>query len=261
MAKATDQSSDPLVRILYVGDSGTGKTGSLISLIEAGYEIRMLDMDNGAETLVQLIKHQCPDRLSQFDYITLRDKFKADPIYGIRVDGRAKAYTSAIKYLNKWDDDSTPSEWGDNTVFVLDTLTSFGRAAYLWAQSMNPSAKDPRQWYGAAQESIKLVLDMLTSKEFGCHVIVTSHIQLVEISEGVFKGQTTAIGRALGGDIPKVFNNWIEATKRGTGDSIKRTIQTRQTNLLDLKSTVPWALEKSLPLETGMATIFNELRK
>jgi len=259
MAKASEQSKEEFLRILYVGDSGTGKTGSLLSLVEAGYNIRMLDLDAGADSLVQLIKHHCPERLDQFDYIPLRDKFKADPVFGIRVNGSPKAYTRSIKYLDKWDDDSTPSEWGDKTVFVLDTLGSFGRAAFLWAQGMNPNAKDPRQWYGAAQESIRKVLELLTSPEFKTHVIVMSHVQLLEISEGVHKGQVSAIGKALGGDVPKVFNTLIQATSRGTGTNVKRTIATQPTAIMDLKNPIPWALDKSLDLETGLATVFKEL--
>lgn len=260
MAKASSQSDAEFIKLLYVGDSGTGKTGSLISLIEAGYDVRMLDMDNGAESLVHLIRHKCPERIDQFDYIALRDKFKADPVYGIKTDGKPKAYTQAIKYLDKWDDGSTPAEWGPDTVFCLDTLGSFGRAAFLWAQGMNPSSRDPRQWYGAAQESIRTVLELLTSIEFRCHVIVMSHIQLVEVSEGVHKGQVSAIGKALGGDIPKVFNTLIQASSRGTGDNIKRKIETKPNPLLDLKNPIPWELEKSLDLETGLATVFEKLR-
>ena len=259
MAKASTQTDDKFFRAVYVGDSGTGKTGSLISLIKAGYTIRMLDLDNGVETLKQLIMHECPERIDQLDYITLRDKFKADPVYGIKVDGGAKAYKQAIKYLNKWDDDSIPAEWGKDTVFCLDTLGSFGRAAFLWAQSMNPSVKDGRQWYGTAQESIRTVLDLLTAKEFGCHVLVMSHVQLIEQSEGVYKGQVSAIGKALGGDIPKVFNTMIQAESMGHGDNVKRQILTKSTGIMDLKTTIPWELNKKLPLETGLATIFEKV--
>lgn len=258
MGKATEQTSDKFFRTLLVGDSGTGKTGALISLIKAGYEIRMLDYDNGHETLVQLIKKECPERLGQLDYIALRDKFQAHPSKGIGLLGPATAYPRGIKYLNKWDDDSKPAEWGSNTVFVLDTLTSFGRAAYLWAQSLNPTAKEPRQWYGTAQDSVKTVLDLLTSEAFQSHVIISSHLQYIEPENGPTKQQVTAIGKALGGDIPKVFNNLLLASTSGTGDNVKRYIETRPNPLLDVKTVAPWLVDKKLPLETGLATIFEK---
>jgi hypothetical protein len=261
MAKASEQIADPYFRTLLVGDSGTGKTGALLSLIEAGYEIRMLDMDGGAASLVQLIKHHCPERLNQFDYIVLRDEFQSHPSKGLSLKGPARAYPQAIKFLGKWDDGSTPSEWGENTVFVLDTLTTFGRAAFLWAQSLQPAAKDPRQWYGAAQDSIKTVLDLLTSVNFQAHVIVSSHLQLIEPENGRMFQQVTAIGKALGGDIPKVFNNLLLASKTGSGENIKRVIETVPNPMLDVKTVAPWLFEKKLPLETGLATIFAKYKE
>lgn len=260
MAKANEQTQEEFIKILYVGDSGTGKTGSLISLIEAGYDIRMLDFDNGVASLTHLIKKRCPQRLSQLDYILLRDKFKADTLKGIVPNGKPRAFIDAMKFLNKWDDESLPEEWGPNTVFVLDSLTSFGQAAFLWAQSMNPTAKDGRQWYGTAQDAIRRVLDMVTSQNFGCHTIVMSHIQDVELSEGVFRSQCTSIGKALGPDVPKVFNIWVQAEARGTGGNVRRSILTQPNNRLELKTTIPWELEKSLELDSGLATIFEKLR-
>ena len=54
--------------LLLLGDSGTGKTGSLISLVEAGYRLWLLDLDNsGSEILYQLISHKCPERLDQVE--------------------------------------------------------------------------------------------------------------------------------------------------------------------------------------------------
>lgn len=259
MAKASAQQADTFVRTLLVGDSGTGKTGALLSLIEDGYDIRLLDFDGGAQSLVKLIEHKCPERLDQFDYIVLRDEFQSHPTKGLSLKGTARAYPQGIKYLNRWDDDSTPSEWGHKTVFVLDSLTSFGRAAFLWAQSLNPSAKDGRQWYGAAQESLKTVLDLLTSPSFHCNVIVISHLQIIESENAPSFQQITSIGKAMGGDIPKVFNNLLLASKSGTGDNVKRVVETRPTPLLDVKTVVPWLLEKKLPLETALSTVFKAL--
>lgn len=264
MAKASEQKADTFLRMLVVGDSGTGKTGALLSLIQAGYNIRMLDFDAGAESLVQLINRHCPERIDQFDYIQLRDNFVPDPQLGAKPKGVPVAYTRGVKFLNKWDDDSTPSEWGHKTIFVLDTLTTFGRAAFLWAQAMNPQSNSGKranglQWYGTAQDSIRNVLDLLTSRQFHAHVLILSHLQLVEMDEGVNQLQVTAIGKALGADLPKIFNNMVQVTKTGSGDNVKRTIQTVPTPLLDLKTVAPWLLERRLPLETGLATIFEQL--
>jgi hypothetical protein len=44
--KASDHLATGLRKMLYIGDSGTGKTTSLISLVKAGYILRIFDFDN-----------------------------------------------------------------------------------------------------------------------------------------------------------------------------------------------------------------------
>lgn len=259
MAKASQRETSHLLRLLLIGNSGSGKTGSLISLLQAGYEIRMLDMDYNSQSLVQLCKKENPKLLDQLDIVSLRDKFRASQTFGVEVAGQPKAFVEMLKLMNKWDDGSTPGQWPANTILVVDTLTSVGRAALHWAKGMNPSAKDPRQWYAASGEAFKSFLEMITSPDFGNHVIATSHIDHVEMPDGSVQGYASAIGKALGPQVPKVFSTMVCAERRGTGDKIRRTIQTRPTNLLDLKNPIPWELEKELPLETGMATIFEKL--
>lgn len=247
------------IRALYIGNSGSGKTGSLISLLQAGYNIRMLDMDNNSESLVQLCLHHDPKLLEQLDIISVRDKFRASQMTGLEVAGQPKAYVDMLKYLNKWDDDSSFQTWDNKTVFVLDTLTSASDAAMYWAKGMNPTSKDPRQWYGAAQATIKTLLELLTSPEYKCHVLVLSHITLVELDDGTTKGFPSAVGKALSPQIAKVFPTLIMADKTGSGSNVKRTITTQPTSLIDLKNPVPFKMEKSYPLETGMASIFKIL--
>lgn len=259
MASMADLPANEFIKLMYIGASGTGKTGSLVSLVKAGYKLRILDMDSGLEILQAYIKRECPDKLGNVDYQSFRDKFKSDPVRGILVDGQPKAYTNAIKAMNKWDDGSTPSQWGRDTIFVLDTLTTFSRAAYLWAQGMNPGAKDPRQWYGAAQESIKTFLELLTSSDFKTNVLVISHVDLIEQSDGTTKGYASSIGKALGPQIAKYFNTLVLAESRGSGENVKRVIKTVPTAMVDLKTSKPFDMPKELPLETGMATIFQTL--
>lgn len=259
MAKADTVQQSDLLRVLYVGNSGSGKTGSLISLLQAGYEIRMLDMDHNCKSLIELCKKHNPELLKQLDVISVRDKFRASQLSGVEVSGQPKAFVDMLKLMNKWDDESVPGSWPSNTIFVVDTLTSVGRAAFHWAKGMNPSAKDPRQWYAAAGEALVSFLEMITSPAFANHVIVLSHIDEVERPDGMVQGYASSLGKALGPKIPKVFSTMVMAERKGTGSNVRRTIQTMPTQMMDLKSPIPWALEKELPLETGMATIFEKL--
>lgn len=259
MAKVSAQAEQKPLRILYIGNSGSGKTGSLISLLRAGYKIRMHDMDNNADSLLELCKHEDPKLLDNLDIISLRDKFRSSQTFGVEVSGQPKAFVNMLTTLNKWDDGSTPAEWGQDTIYVLDTLTSVGRAAFHWAKGMNSSSKDPRQWYGAGQEAIKTLLEMITSPDFKPHVMVLSHIDLVDMPDGATQGFASSLGKALGPQIAKTFSTLVLAEKKGSGKNIKRQIGTIPTALLDLKNPKPFALEDSYPLDTGMAQIFKSL--
>lgn len=258
MPNLEDRPANDLFKLLYIGGSGTGKTGSLVSLVKAGYKLRILDMDNGLDSLVEQVKKQCPDKMSSISYMTFRDKYKANTTRGLEVEGRAIAYTSMLKALNEWEDGTIPETWGDKHVLVVDTLTATGKAAFNWARGLDPTAKDGRQWFFSAQNSIENLLDMLTGEEFRTNVIVVSHIAAGKEDDP--KMYAASIGSALGPKIPKFFNTMIAAESRGTGDNVKRTIQTRPTHMLDLKIPAEDKVGRTLPLNTGLAEIVKQLK-
>lgn len=239
-------------KLLYIGDSSTGKTGSLVSLLQAGYTIKLLDMDDGTTPLIKYGRAAGVD-LSQVEVETFRDKVTIGPA-GPRVSA-PKAFVDALKQLTKWGEIEDP-----NCFLILDTLTSFSRAAFAWARGLNPTAKDPRQWYGAAQAAIEDTLAMLTSPEFKMNLIVMSHVNYKELVEGVSKGYVQAVGTAMGPTIPKYFDSLILAEASGSGANVKRRIKTMPTGIVDLKLPVPNA-QGSYELTTGLAEIVALLKE
>jgi GTPase SAR1 family protein len=63
MPKASNHSSSKLNKLLYIGDSGTGKTTSLFSLVQAGYKLRIFDFDNLLAPLISVVRSKAPDKL------------------------------------------------------------------------------------------------------------------------------------------------------------------------------------------------------
>lgn len=55
MAALESHASSQVSKILMIGNNGSGKTGSLVSLAKAGYKLRVLDLDKGTEILAQLL--------------------------------------------------------------------------------------------------------------------------------------------------------------------------------------------------------------
>ena len=258
MPNLRDRANSSLVKILFIGTSGAGKTGALTSLAAAGYRIRILDLDNGLDALAHHLAHEHPNAVDKVDFETVRDSMKATPA-GPQVKGSARAFVEATKLMDKWSDDTVPAEWGQDTIFVLDSLTAFGRAAFLWAKGQNPGAREPRQWYKVAQDAVEDVLAMLTSAEFQSNVIVISHVDIREQADGSIRGFASSIGAALGPKIPRYFNTLVLSETSGTGKNVKRKIKTVPTSLLDLKNPKPMKIEAELPLETGLGTIFKQL--
>ena len=260
MPTLDDHHSGQFVKVLYLGDSGTGKTGSLVSLVADGYKLRIVDFDNGLDVLKAYCKKECPDKLRNVSYETFRDQYKAGP-NGPVVAGAAKALVNALKILTKWTDDSIPAEWGSDHIMVIDSLTGLGKAAFEWARSINPGAREPRQWYHQAQQAVDNILALLTSEAFHANVIIIAHVQLVDQSDGTVRGFANTIGKALGPIVPTYFNNMILAQSSGIGENRKRRIQTMPTALLDLKNSSPFKVSKDYDLGTGLATLFKTLKE
>lgn len=245
--------SSSYTKVVYIGDSGTGKTGSLVSLLADDYKFKILDMDNGLDALVHYAREQCPDKLSNVEFETIRDEYKSTKS-GPMIRGQPKAFVGALDILTQWSEIEDP-----NTIFVLDSLSAFGRAAFEWAKGMNPLAKDPRQWYFSAQQGVESTIAMLTGEQFKMNVILISHVNYKEIIEGVHKGYVNAIGSALGPTIAKYFNTLILAESSGSGTNVRRKIKTLPTGVIDLKVPNP-KVDKELPLETGLSTLFKQLK-
>lgn len=264
---STHQSND-FVKLLLLGDAKSGKTGSLVSLVEAGYSLRILDFDNLLDILKFMIQaNGRPELLDRVEFRSLRDKRKASPV-GSLVDGTPKAFVEGMKMLDHWKytigdeqiDLGKPAEWGPNCILVLDSLSRFCDAAFDWAEPLIPSGKsgdkDLRAAYGMAQDAVENTLAMLTSPLFATNVIVICHGVYMDLPDGTKKIFPQGVGQKLSPKIPQYFPNYV----RYKNVSGKRTIQLVSDGMIDLANTNPTALSKSLPIETGLADFFAVLR-
>ena len=257
MSKLEGPSSSTLVKVLLMGDSGTGKTGALASLVKAGYHLHVLDYDNkiAGGILPILVKRDCPDNFAHVDYEPLRDRLKASSL-GPVLNGVPAAFTRGLALLDKWSDGSVPSEWGPEHVLVVDSLTFLGDAAYNWAKSMNPGSKEQRQWYYSAQRVVEPLIGMITAASFKTNVVVLAHVDWQSRPDGTMKGFPASIGSALNSTIPAYFENMAQCHIVNG----KRLIQTAPTALLDLKNPAAFKMLPSISIETGLADFFSTLK-
>jgi hypothetical protein len=266
MPRASEHQSSSIVKLLYIGDSSTGKTTSLASLVRAGFKLRIYDYDNLLSPLIALTKQEAADKLDNIEFMSFRDKIKATPS-GPVCDGLPTAFVGGLRALDQWEDGSKPAEWGSETIVVIDSLTTMSRAAYFWSRGMAGAAGiaegvatrgfDPRNAFFTAQQAVMNVVALLTSASFNANVIVIAHIKYLE-HDGAVKGFPVSVGTAIAPEIPTYFPAIALATKSGE----RRIIRTRSTNLIDLKN--PRSFEKDweneLPMEDGLAKYFERTR-
>ena len=268
MPSLSNHQSNEYTKLLIEGDSGSGKTGALTSLVAAGYKLRILDFDNGLDTLKQFILRECPDKIENVEFRTVTDKRKSSP-QGPVIDGTPRAFIDATKMLDRWRykdaagneiDYGIPAEWGPDTILVIDSLTRMSDAAFDFRLSLviNTGKYDMRAVYGDAQDAIEATLALFQSDNFKTNVIVISHIRYMERLDGLTKGYPKSVGSALSPNIPTYFNSVAQFETSAGG---KRTLKTTATALLDLKNPAPFKMEKEYPITTGLADFFGVLRE
>lgn len=257
------ESNDPL-KIIFLGDSGVGKTGALAALVTLGYELFILDFDNGTDILSFLIKD--PEQRKRVHIETLTD---AGRMMGSGVNAKIakmnpQAFSRALGLLSKWVDSETKVDygpvatWGTDRILVVDSLSFFGSAALDFILARNGRAME-QPWqsdWGEAMRMLEQALQILYSSEVKCNVIMNTHIEYVTV-EGMTKGLPMGLGQKLPPKIGRYFNFMIMAKSRGTGDNTKRLILTKPEANIELKCPI-LELKRELPLETGLAEIFTK---
>lgn len=264
MASLSQHQSATVTKMLYLGDSGTGKTGSLASLAKAGYELRILDFDNGLDILAHLLADD-PEALNRVQFKTFTDKMKMVG-NSIQPDGIPVAFTNAMKALNGWKDgeqDFGPaSKWGSNVVLVVDSMTLMCECIKRHILHVNGRSGQnlTQPNWGEAMRMLEDFLALLYSDAIGCNVLVLSHVVHLGDENIGLQGFPSALGNKLPPKVPRYFNSMVCAETRGVGVGQKRLIRTRSKMGLELKVANP-KIPETLPLETGLATIFDMMRK
>ncbi len=234
MANISKHESSKTVKLLLLGDAATGKTGSLASLANAGYKLRILDFDNNLGSMIDRLK---PESISRVDFETLKP---SDP----------KSYDRASALMKEWKTTEgslgRPSEWGPDEVLVFDSMSFFGDACLSKAKSMGGNTH-MQAVYGTAQDLFKDVIREALYT-LPCNIVCTSHMQYQE-EEGIgLRCYPKAVSRGLNTEVPKYFNNiWlIEAKSDG-----KRLLKTSASTRMALRSSAPSVVKPEEELDLG----------
>lgn len=263
MPSLNNHQSNEFVKLLAIGNSKTGKTGSLASLVKAGYRLRILDLDNLLDILKYILRQQCPALIENVEYRTIRDLYKTGPT-GVVVDGKPKAWDAAIRMCDRWKYDDVdlgpPAEWGPDCILVIDSLSRLCDAAFNWHEAMMPRSRtgdfDGRAVYRNAQDDVEKFLAALTSPAMRTNLIVVAHITFQTQINGAIMGFPQGVGQKLSPKIPTYFPSVVLYSNHNG----KRMLQTNSAPLMDLANPRPFQMQPTYPIETGLADFFAVLR-
>lgn len=278
MPNISKHQSAVTTKTLVIADSGAGKTGALASLADAGYNVRVLDLDNGADVLKNvLMDENSPYKKTAFehcDFVTITDPMK--PSGGKLIPVRASVWTRATEQLADWQDPPKGQPeggeprrklggivtWTPQEVLVIDSLTMLSTGALNFILSLNGRlGQKPYQsdWYDA-QILVENLLQMLYDEGVKCNVIVNCHITYIGEENGPVRGYPMSLGKALPPKIGRYFNNALMIRSVGQGQNIRRRILTNTSGIVELKNTAPLRVLPEYPIETGLAEFFKAVR-
>ncbi len=295
MPKMTLEDMGKPVKLLNLGKSGSGKSGALASLANAGWKLYIQDFDNGIDIIRQYLTEEGATRVW---YTTLTDKMKATGM-AITPDGVPTAFSRAMSGLQNWqeeEEDLGPiNSWGEDVVYVVDSLTFLAAAAMRFSINMQVGGDDgleaQTRWmhpypsdYGEAQNRVERFLEMIYTDDIKCNVIMNTHIRWiggggVQTSQEKVKGVKTgelskreldsesegegypmAVGKQLPRKIGTYFNNMVMCERTGSGLSTESRIHTVNYNRVQLKTQRPKEIPPTLDLDDGLAKIFEIIK-
>ena len=287
MPGVTAPPQDKPIKMLFMGDSSQGKTGALASLAAAGYNLRIIDFDNGCEIFHDLFLGKAAkypaEAANRIRYVTCRDPMEI--LAGKIIPKQSVAWPKAIGLMNNWIDGEDRfgpvTKWTSRDILVLDSSSHAGRAALVYHHAMNnklgkiiTANEARRDIYIVQEQLLEPLFATLYDPAVKCHVIVIAHITYIADQEakatGVDNpddlqklskhGYPSAIGQALSIKIPQYFNHILECRTVGEGPGAMRRIYTKTQGRVALKTPAPFTARAEYPLASGLADYFADLR-
>lgn len=280
MTQLSNHQSSGTTKMLLIGDNGSGKTGALASLAAAGYNLRILDLDNGLDILANMLRDsKSPygqEALKHIAYQTITDPMRN--VNGKLIPKSATVWQRVAKLLDKWqvtakaekagdpdvivEDFGPVSTWTNQEVLVIDSLSMLANAALNFILSMNARlGQQPHQsdWY-AGQQLLESLFQLLFDDGIKCNVVMNCHIVYIGEENGPQRGYPATLGKALSPKMGSYFNTILMAKSQGSGASAKHKILTRSQGMIELKNSSPLTVAAEYPLETGLADYFKAVR-
>jgi hypothetical protein len=223
-------------KVLLQGDSGSGKTYSLITLIEAGITPFIIFTEPGMSTLAKALEeHHIPASKCHWKYISTSSQDwsamvnMSQKINTLSYEGLAKAVDSDRAKYAQWlevlttcqnficDRDGVAygdvTEWGTGRALIIDSLTGLSEMAMNLVVGAKPTKAMP-DWM-VAQDNLLRFIHKLTN-DLVCTFVLTAHLEreVDEVTGGISLMAST-LGRKLAPKLPRNFDEVILTQRIG----------------------------------------------
>lgn len=227
----TIKSPLPGVKVMLLGDSGTGKTYSLRTLVDAGLTPLCLFTENSfdvlgdtdpekfhwayvppfTDSLESLKEMSTRIGTMTFEQITRATdvkRFNDSPwmkmlgqLMDFRCDRTGKKFGNA-------------GDWGTDKVLVIDSLSGLTQASRQNVAGNRPALAPPD--YGLAQRQIEGLINQICTA-FRCHFVLIAHAEReLDPVMGGQKIMASTIGKALAPTLPRYFTDSVLTKRSGT---------------------------------------------
>jgi ABC-type dipeptide/oligopeptide/nickel transport system ATPase component len=227
----------PGMKTLLVGETGTGKTHAIASLVAAGLKPFVLFTEPGMATLAKAISEmKLPPDAIHWKYIS-----QASQDWGVMLDMSKKIGTFSYEALAKMSDanrnkygqwynlltscanfvsDRTGESFGDvstwdtDRVLVIDSLSGLNQMSMDLVVGSKPTKSMP-DWM-VAMDNLERFINKITT-DLRCHVVLTAHIEPEknEVTGGI-QLMVSTLGRRLAPKLPRNFDDVIQCVRAET---------------------------------------------
>jgi hypothetical protein len=233
---ALEPKSELGFKALCFGETATGKTASLATLLLAGQKVRLLSADNNANAgikaglaLYKINKEEVdlsicvPERsfMPITDMLSIVDNYLKTDIDAL-MKGKDKfrkhntGFKNIIEGASEFKDSITGEskgivhEWGTDTTFVIDSLTVICNEIQLTVTGNKPSTLP--EW-GAQQGLLKFFLNFITNN-LKCNVVLLAHPDKDQDAiTGATRIYPSNLGKAMNGTISSNFSDVMYSQK------------------------------------------------
>jgi len=278
------------VKLMVLGVSGAGKTGAVVSLAAAGYRVYIFDFEDGAPIIKNIVRDKYPKltisdndnpEIADINILKLSNDFVS---VGFEPRREKNGWEKHKQALANWKKKRAVGDpyWlytlGPKDVIVYDTASGWCDLVYDYVLNLNSRTDPIQKDYKQMQDQMDFYCRLLASDSCKANWIMNAHIanfreggtsedkrdaqgnvQRIQIG-GVDVGFPKTTGQTLSKSIGRHFNDTLFLTMEPGMKGDKHIFTTQPDGIVRVKTSSPFSVKKSYPIETGLADYFKDVR-